>query len=187
MKKHRILLSFNALLLAALACSVFIGGPDLPEERIPVSAEEVANLKAHIEQAVLDGAGTGEVTLQITEPQLTSYLAFKLAEKEKPAFTDPQVYLRDGQMKIYGKVDRGLWNANMLMTLNVSIDETGQPKIEIASADFGPFEAPEALKQTITAIITEAYTGSLGPIATGFRLENITIENGLMGVTGRIK
>ena len=90
-------------------------------------------------------------------------------------------------MRIFGRVDRGFWNANVLVTLNVFIDEDGQPKLEIASADFGPFETPNGLKQTLTTIITEAYTGSLGPVATGFRLENITIENGLMTVTGLIK
>ena len=67
------------------------------------------------------------------------------------------------------------------------MDEQGQPKIEIATADFGPFPAPNGLKQSLTALITEAYTGSLGPVATGFRLENINIANGLMTVTGRIK
>jgi hypothetical protein len=187
MKKYPIYLFFISLIFSTLACSVFIGGPEFPEEQIPVSAEEVVSLKVQIEAAVLAGAETGQVTIQITEPQLTSYLAFKMAERQEPPFTDPQVFLRDGQMKIYGRVDRGFWNANVLITLNVLIDEEGQPKIEIASADFGPFEAPNGLKQTLTAIITEAYTGSLGPVATGFRLENITIENGQMTVTGLIK
>ncbi|GAB4419099.1 MAG: hypothetical protein Kow002_06500 [Anaerolineales bacterium] len=187
MKKNRIFLFLGVLVLSTLACSVFIGGPDYPDVQIPVSAEEVLSLKAHIEQAVLAGAETGLVTIQITEPQITSYLAFKMAEQEQPPFTDPQVFLRDGQMQIYGKVERGFWNANILISLTVSLDEGNQPKIEIASADFGPFEAPNGLKQTLTAIITEAYTGSLGPVATGFRLENIVIENGLMTVTGRVK
>jgi hypothetical protein len=90
-------------------------------------------------------------------------------------------------MQVYGKVQRSYFVANVLVVLNVSVDELGQPRVEIASADFGPFPAPEGLKQSLTAIITEAYTGSLGPIATGFRLESISIANGLMTVTGQIK
>ena len=90
-------------------------------------------------------------------------------------------------MQVYGKVERGIFIANMLVALNVSVDELGQPKIEIASADFGPFPAPDGLKQSLTAFITEAYTGSLGPVATGFRLESISIADRLMMVTGRIK
>ena len=187
MKPTRILLFLTALMLSTLACSIFVGGPDYPEQTIPVSAEAVQSLKAQIEAAVLAGAQTGVVTLQITEEQLTSYIAFRMATQNNPAFLDPQVYLRDEQMQIYGKIERGYLNANVLVILAVGIDELGQPKIEITSADFGPFPAPEGLKQSLTVLVTEAYTGSLGPVATGFRLESITIANGLMTVTGRVK
>lgn len=187
MSRNRILLAIVALLLATLACSIFVGGPEYPAGAIPVSAEAVESLKSQIEAAVLAGAQTGAITLQITQEQITSYLAFKMAAQENPAFHDPQVYLHEGQMQIYGKVERGYLNANILVVLDVSVDELGQPKIEIASADFGPFPAPGGLKQSMTAVISEAFTGSLGPVATGFRLENITIANGLMTVTGRIK
>ena len=187
MTQNRILLVLTALLLATLACSIFVGGPEYPEGAIPVSAEAVQSLQTQIEAAVLAGAQTGKLTLQITQEQITSYIAFKMAAQPNPAFYDPQVYLWDGQMKIYGKVERGYLNANILVTLDVGVDELSQPKIEIATADFGPFPAPDGLKQSMTAVITEAYTGSLGPIATGFRLESIEIANGLMTVTGRIK
>jgi len=187
MTRTRILLSLTALLLSTLACSIFVGGPDYPEETIPISAEAVQSLQAQIEAAVLAGAETGVVTLQITEEQLTSYLAFRMAVQEEPAFHDPLVYLRDGQMQIYGKVKRGYLNANVLVVLAVGVDELGQPRLEIVSADFGPLPAPEGLKGSLTALITEAYTGSLGPVATGFRLENIIIADRVMMVTGRIK
>lgn len=166
---------------------MFIGGPEYTEGVIPVSAEAVDSLRSQIQAAALAGAQSGTITLQITEEQITSYIAFRLAAQENPALQNPQVYLRDGQMQIYGKVQRGYLIANVLAVLNVSVDELGQPRIEIASADFGPFPAPEGLKNSLTALITEAYTGSLGPIATGFRLETISIANGLMTVTGQIR
>ena len=187
MTKIRILLVLTALVFATLACTMFVGGPDYPEGAIPVSAQAVESLRNQIESAVLAGAESGEITLQLTEEQLTSYIAFKLAAQEDPILQNPQVYLRDGQMQVYGKVKRGYFVANVLVVLNVTVDELGQPAIEIASADFGPLPAPDSLKESLTAILTEAYTGSLGPIATGFRLENINIANGLMTVTGRIK
>lgn len=187
MSRIRILLFLTVLILASLACTMFVGGPDYPEGAIPISAQAVESLRTQIEAAALAGAQTGVITLQITEEQLTSYIAFRLAGQENPALTNPQVYLRNGQMQVYGKVERGYFIANVLVTLNVSVDELGQPRIELATADFGPFPAPEGLRDGLTAIITEAYTGSLGPIATGFRLERIDIANGLMTVTGRIK
>jgi hypothetical protein len=187
MLKKRILLFLITLLSASLACTMFVGGPEYEEGAIPVSAEAVESLRAQLEAAALAGAQSGTTALQINEEQLTSYIAFRLAAQSEPALQNPQVYLRNGQMKIYGKVVRGYFIANVLVMLNVSVDELGQPKIEIASADFGPFPAPKGLKQSLTTLLTEAYTGSLGPVATGFRLETISIADGLMTVTGQIR
>ena len=187
MTRIRILLSLAVLIFTSLACTMFVGGPDYPEGTIPISAEAVDSLKTQIEAAVQAGAASGEITLQISEDQITSYIAFKMAAQQNPAFQDPQVFLRNEQMQVYGKVRRGYFIANVLVALTVSVDELGQPKIEIATADFGPFPAPDGLRQSLTTIITEAYTGSLGPVATGFRLESINIADGLMTVTGRIK
>jgi len=187
-KTSKLYLFATSLVLASLACTIFIGGPDYPAQSVPASPDEVQNMRQQFEQAVIAGAQTGIVTLQITEGQLTSYLADKMAQKTSPPFTDPQVLLRNGQMQMYGKIARGMFTANMLITMNVGIDETtGQPKIEIASADFGPFPAPEGINSAMSAVIEEAFTGSIGPIAVGFRLESIAIADGIMTLTGRIK
>jgi hypothetical protein len=176
------------LLLASLACTVFVGGPDYPAQSVPFSSDEVQNMRTQIEEALNAGAETGVVTLQITESQLTSYMTLKMQEQPNPPFSDPQVLLRNGQMQMYGKINRGMFAANMVITMNVNVDQTtGLPKIEIASADFGPFPAPEGLNAAISAVIGEAFTGSVGPVAIGFRLESITIADGIMTLTGRIK
>ncbi|MBI5840411.1 MAG: hypothetical protein HZB19_09940 [Chloroflexi bacterium] len=187
LKINPITFLFITLALTSLACTIFVGGPEYPANPLPFSADAVEGLRLQIEQAMITGAETGVVTLQIDENQLTSYLTLKLQEQTNPPFTDPQVFLRDGQMQIYGKIQRGIFMANMLITLNVTVDETGKPKIEIASADFGPFPAPEGLNSAISSVIDEAFTGSLGPVAIGFRLETITIADGIMTLTGRIK
>lgn len=183
-----IVLLIAALAVQTLACSIFVGGPDYPAQTIPSSPADAQAFHDMIQQAMLTGAETGVITLQITESQLTGFMAEKLSQQANPPFTDPQIQLRDGQMKMYGKIQRGWFTANMLITMNVTIDETtGQPKIQIASADFGPFPAPEGLNSAISAIIDEAFTGSFGPVASGFRLQAITIADGIMTVTGRIK
>jgi hypothetical protein len=187
-KKNFLTLFITSLVLASLACAIFIGGPDYPAQTIPYSPDEVTNMQAQIAEAFVAGAESGVVTLQITETQLTSYMAVKMQEKENPPFTDPQVLLRDGQMQMYGKITRGIFTANMLITMNVGVDPaTGMPSITIATADFGPFPAPEGLNNAISTVIDEAFTGSFGPVATGFRIENISIADGVMTLTGRIK
>jgi hypothetical protein len=194
-KTRGLTLFLTILLLTSLACTVFVGGPDyssLPP--IPVSAEAAASIQDEIARAVAAAAETGVITVNLTEPQITSYLAARLQtdtnlqqSNRKPLITEPQVYLRDGQMQIYGKTQQGILAANIGIIVNMGIDVNGQPQIDVVSADFGPFPAPDGLKDAITAMVREAYTGSLGPVATGLRIEAISIANGVMTVTGRVR
>jgi hypothetical protein len=195
MKKSLYLPLFLAILiLASLACTVNVGGPDYSDRSpIPVSNEAAESLKEEIRRAFEAGALSGEVTINITEPQITSVLALRLQsdrnlqQDEKPLITDPQVYLRDGQMQIFGKTQQGMFAANIGIIVSVGVDENGRPKIEIVSADFGPFPAPEGINNAISAMIQEAYTGAVGPVATGLRIQTISIADGIMTITGRIR
>ena len=196
MKKTNFALPFFllTLLLTSLACTMNVGGPDysnLPV--VPVSTEYAQSIQDEVLRAFQDGAQTGTISLNLTEQQITSYIAAKLQSDPRlqrdgrPLITEPQVYLRDGQMKIYGKTQQGMFTASIGVVVDVGVDENGQPKVDIASADFGPLPAPEGLRDTMEAIIREAYMGSLGPIATGLRIETIQIADGVMTVSGRIK
>jgi len=182
------------LVITSLACTVFVGGPDYSDRTpIPVSNEAAESLKEDIKRAFEAGATTGEVTINITETQITSVLALRLQSDQnlqqdsKPLITEPQVYLRDGQMQIFGKTQQGMFAANIGIIVSVGVDENGKPKIEIVSADFGPLPAPDGLNAAISAMIDEAYTGSIGPVATGLRVQTISIADGVMTITGRIR
>ncbi|MGE5376412.1 MAG: hypothetical protein ACM3XO_15240 [Bacteroidota bacterium] len=182
------------LLLTSLACTLSVGGPDyssLPP--VPVSTEYAQSIQDEVQRAFQDAAKTGTITLNLNEEQLTSYVASRLQTDPRlqrngqPLITDPQVYLRDGQMKIYGKTQQGIFTANIGIIMDVGVDQNGQPKVDIASADFGPLPAPEGLRDTVAAMIREAYMGSLGPVATGLRIESINIADGVMTINGRVK
>src|SRR5215217_5447345 len=138
MKKIRGLpLLLLTLVLTSLACTVFVGGPDyssLPP--IPVSNEAVESIGAELQRAIEAGAQTGVITVNLTEPQITSYLAARLQNDpslqqtdKKPLITEPQVYLRDGQMQIYGKTQQGMFTANFGILVNMGVDANGQPQI----------------------------------------------------------
>jgi len=184
-----------SLVFTSIACTIFVGGPDyssLPP--IPVSAESAESIKDELARAIEAGAQTGVITINLTEPQITSYLAARLQtdpnlqqSDRQPLIMDPQVYLRDGQMQIYGKTQQGMFAANIGIIVSMGVDANGEPQIDVVSADFGPLPAPEGLRDAITAMVREAYTGSLGPVATGLRIESISIANGVMTVTGRVR
>lgn len=194
-RKFPIALLVSIVLAATLACTIFVGGPDYSDlDPIPVSTEAAQSLRDGIVKSVESGLQTGVVMITITEQQITSYLALRMAnepslqtESQEPLFSEPQVYLRDGQMKIYGKTQQGMFAANIGVILNVGVDELGKPKIEVVSADFGPFPAPEGINDALTLFIEEAFTGSFGPVATGLRIETITIADGIMTLNGRIR
>ena len=187
MKQYKIVIILPIILAFTLACTIFVGGPEYPEPPIAISTEAVTTLQEEIKAAVAAGTASGEVTLIMSEVQLTSYLASKIKDNANPMFTDPQVYLRDGQMRIYGKTQQGNFAANIGIVLTVEPDKEGNPELQLTSADFGPFPLPEGLNKAITAIIEEAYTGALGPVATGFRITAITIADGLMMINGKIR
>jgi hypothetical protein len=194
MKQKAFPIFIITLILASLACTVFVGGPDYSDRApIPVSVEAAESLKEGIKKSFEAGLSTGVVTITINESQITSVLAQRLQsdpnlqQDKTPLITDPQVYLRDGQMQIFGKTRQGMLTANIGIVVTMGVDANGQPTIEITSADFGPFPAPDGLKDVISAMIKEAYTGSVGPVATGLRIETIAIADGIMTITGRIK
>jgi hypothetical protein len=186
-RRTSLVLGFCIVILAILACSINVGGPAYPTPAIPVSTAAIGDLNQAVQTALASGLGSGEVTLVITEPELTSYLAYQLSTQTQPLITSPQVYLRNGQIQVYGTAHQGYFVATAAIVLNAGVDPQGQLLVDVASADFGPFPIPAGLKEAATAAIQEAYTGWLGPVATGFRLESITVADGNMTVTGRIK
>lgn len=185
-KPSRILILL-ILLCTMLACTIFIGGPDYPDRIIPVSTEDIGNLQISIEQAMTAGVDSGRLTISLTEPQLTSFLSMKLEQQSDPIFSKPQVYLQDGQIQIFGTATQGYLQATISIFLSAGIDDTGKLFLELVSVDFGPLPAPDGLRDAITALIEEAFTGTIGPIATGIRLTDISISDGVMIITGQIK
>ncbi|HTX91697.1 MAG TPA: LmeA family phospholipid-binding protein [Anaerolineales bacterium] len=186
-RKIALLAGLATLAAGILACTIDVGGPAYPDQHIPVSTEAVGEFQSAMQTAVVSGTDSGEVTLVITEPQLTSYIAYKLAQQQDPLFYNPQVFLRDGKIQIYGMARQGYFIASVAIVVTAGVDSQGQLTIELTSADFGPEPVPANLKDALTAMIQEAYTGAIGPAALGFRLESVTVANGSMTILGRTK
>jgi hypothetical protein len=175
------------LAFAVLACAINIGGPAYPTPVIPISTEAVGELQSSLETAVTAGSISGMVTLAFSESQITSYLYYKLLAQTQSLIKNPQVYLREGQLQVYGTATEGNLEATVRIILNAGVDDQGQLSIGLVSADFGPLPLPDELKEIITATIKEAFTGALGPVATGIRLQSVTISDGTMTIVGQIK
>jgi hypothetical protein len=208
--KKRLLVAAVMLSLATLACAFNTGGPKYPQSSIPVSVEASQSLQQAVTDAVAQGMLSGEFTLTVTEAQLTSYLALNLnqenlAEPAEPVepgdaaeqvnpleqgasiVSNPQVYLQDGKMQMYGTLQSGLVSATGRMVLSVIPDVDGNMVVELTEMDFGPLPLPEGFKSIFSTTLSDVINGAFGPITAGFRIENITIADGTMTLTGRTR
>lgn len=181
------LLLLSATIFSMLACTIFIGGPKYPDRTIPVSSESVSELQTAIAQAWEGAGASNQVSFSITEQQLTSYLAEKVLQQPKPFISNPQVYLQDNEIQLYGTAKKGNFQATASIIMTATVDELGELNLEMKSADFGPLPLPSGLLEAITAMVEEAYTGALGPMATGIRLIDVVVANGIMTITGQLK
>jgi hypothetical protein len=177
----------SGLFLATLACQIRVGGPSPPGGPIPISAQAASDFESAWRSAVATAALTRKVMLVLTEEQVTSYLAQRLQSDPKPILSQPQVYLRHGQILIYGVTRRYSLEASILVSVSPILTQDGDRALEIGSADLGPLPAPEGLKETMSALLTEAFTGAFGPLATGIRLTSVAIVDGQIAIVGTLR
>jgi hypothetical protein len=180
-------IAFLALAGTSLACSLFLGGPPPPEPGISGSPEQLQSLESRIQQALAEGTSTGKLQLDITQEELTAYLAAQLSAQAEPLFKNPMVVLHDQEMAVFGRAQSGMFEADFAATFRFSVDANGKPEIEISDADLGPVAMPQAIRDGLAATMDEALTGYIGPAAIGFRLENISISDGVMTVSGQLR
>ena len=177
-------LGCSALLAAAgLACNMGLGGPKPPASPIAVSTEAAGQFEDIITQAV-GNSQNGEVTVVVTEEQLTSFIALKLAEDPDAPLQDIQIFLRDGQIVIYGNAKLGSLTAPAEIRLDVATSPEGGLDVSVADADFGPMPVPQSMLDTLSDALDEAMSGQYGPQATGVRITSVVVADGEMTITG---
>jgi hypothetical protein len=175
------------LALAVIACQIDIGGPDPPGALIPTKVEAASELQEMWQSAVFSAATTGQVMVLLNEIQLTSLLAQRMDASENPPLLEPQIYLRHDSIKLYGITERGPFKAYILIAITPNIGPDGELSFELTTAEFGPIPAPGALKDTVSAILTEAFTGTIGSLATGIRVTTIAVDDGNLAIVGELR
>lgn len=188
MKKHQvvawILLVFPVL--TALACGngpLAVGGPTPEYPTVAVSTESAGSL---VDKLSALNAATGEVTVSITETELTSFMADKLTSVPDATFSDPQVFLRDGKIKMYATVTTSNFTANALIVLNTVVVD-GKVTTTIERADFGPIPAPTRLLDSLTETINDDLLSLMDKLPAGVQLKSIAIADGVMTLTANVK
>lgn len=174
-----------SLFLATLACQIDVGGPEPPYPLI--TADDQADDVTDLWQSALESAlDSGEVMLVLDENQLNTFVAKRLAAEDS-LLHEPQVFLRQNAIQVYGYATQGIIRANMHLSISPILDEEGRISFELTSASVGPIPVPEAVTNTISAILTEAFTGTLGSFATGIRISSLVINDGQLAIVGELR
>lgn len=174
-----------SLFLATLACQIDVGGPEPPYPLI--TADDQADDVTDLWQSALESAlDSGEVMLVLDENQLNTFVAKRLAAEDS-LLHEPQVFLRQNAIQVYGYVIQGIIRANIHLSISPILDQEGRISFELTSASVGPVPVPEAVKNTISAILTEAFTGTLGSFATGIRISSLVINDGQLAIVGELR
>jgi hypothetical protein len=181
------MLALASMLIASIACQIDVGGPAAPGSPIPVDPSQADVLHSIWQSAVENAVDNGQVIVTIDEAQMTAFLAERIADSDQPLIRNPQVYLRDNQIEIFGVAERGIFKANILIAVSPEITEDGEVSFELPEASIGPVPAPSALKNTISAVLTETLTGSVGTLATGLRISSLAIADGQMTIVGELR
>jgi hypothetical protein len=174
------------LALAMLSCRLNLGGPDLPVAPA-VSSASATRASAAWSEALAGAATSGQVTVLLTEEELTSAIAERIANDSDSIFRDPVVRLRDGVIQVYGVVEQSPFEATVRIVVTPVIDGEGRLGFDLTSAEIGPFPASEGLRGTISGMLSEAVVGPIGSLATGFRVTSVAVADGALAIVAELR
>jgi hypothetical protein len=168
------------LLSASLACNqqISTGGPTPEYPPIAVSTQAAQSLNSKLSSL---GVATGDVTLTITEAELTS----AMAQQENPTLQNPQIYFRDGKMKLYVNLVTTNLTAGALIVINPTVTN-GQLSLVVEKADMGPLPMPDDVLKNLSTTINEQILGMLSKLPKGFKVKTVTAKDGLLTISANI-
>ena len=175
------------LLLVTLACNFTLTGPKPPSSPIPVTTEAVGSLMKTLESAQTQAQLSGDINVSFNEAQLTSVVALELQNQGQTSIQNPQIFLRDGQVQVFGTVDYQGISSTARVILKPALDPDGQPVFTVNSAKLGPFPIPSDYVQDIQTEINRVFTAQLAEIAPNTRFEQIIIANGILTISGHTR
>jgi hypothetical protein len=184
-----ILLALAALWAASLACTLpgRSAKPPAGYAPIPVTTQAAGELRQNLEVAASEIATSGSTTVVIDEAQLTSILAIELQSQNQLNIQDPQVYLRDGQVQLFGNLQEGKVTAPLKVFLTISADRQGQPQFQVVEAMAGPLPVPKDLLDQFTTQFDQVLGRRINPDDNLLYIDRITIADGKMTITAHTR
>ena len=158
------------------------GAPERPGAEIFPSDAIALEGKTALENALPQPGSLNTATL--TEQQITSWLAVEMRNNPDLPLKNVQVYLRDGQIQIWGMVEGKDNSTSVLITGKTNLDTNGIPGFEIESMQIGQQVIPELLLSQAESWLNELIVKKINEQVPGLQIMNINISSGLITMSG---
>lgn len=182
-------LGFSVVLIllaaASLACNLGSLRGEETNTPIPVTTEAVSSLEDPFQEPQDQAVNDQTVTLEITEAQLTSIVAHELQGQDEYQISDPQVYLRNGQIQMVGKLTNRNITVNAKVVLTPEVDSTGSVRLHVVSASLGLFPVPENMVSDLEKFLDKGFANEIESKTPNTRIESIVIQDGVMRIIGK--
>jgi hypothetical protein len=159
MQRRQVLLGLviSVLLMMILACgpcSLFSASVPTPPRPISVSTESAAQLESRINQN-LGGEPGQQFIMRMTDSEITSLVATKLAASGESPVADPQIWFTKGKIFGTGRLVNVLpIETNFFVVASARIQDD-QVVIAIEESSAGAFPIPNRVLATISQSINE--------------------------------
>lgn len=158
------------------------GAPERPGDPIMTSDNVAMEAKAILANSIPQPGALSSVT--ITEQQITSWLAMEMKNNPDLPLSEIQVYLRGGQVQIWGMVSGSADATSALLTGIISIDANDQPVFTLESMQIGQQTVPTILLSQAEGWLNQMLAEKINSEIPGLRLMNVNVTNGLITVSG---
>ena len=140
--------------LACGPCNLLAGDQPTPPRPIVVSTESAGQLESRIQQN-LTGEPGEQFILQMSDTEVTSLVATKLAEADESPVAEPQIWFTKGKIYGTGKLVNVLPVAADFYMVATARVEDGKVVVVMEETSAGAVPIPESLLSTISQSINE--------------------------------
>lgn len=184
--KYIILLAIVSIFVISLACSLPLYTSNSTEDTHATSDNIIASQPNAGDKTTDDLTSQMDdgFSYQITEAQMTAILQEAILTKPDLGISEPIVYLRDSHIEIHGNAKLSGVSLPLLITINLYIDAEKQLQYEITSAKIGPLPVPQIMLQQLSDYIGQSIDQSIAMDRNDIAFESISIDHGLLSISG---
>ena len=178
------LLVLLALISASLACnlpSVNISNSDgVDQPAVSVSTPEIA-----FDQNTPSGGE--QIAITLTEGQLNAIVQQAVQTDPNQTIQDMQLHLQPGEVALSGIVNQEGLSLPLRLTLAISPDGQGGLSYQVISANVGPLPLPQTMRDQIESRLNQYLQEPVRQLTNNIFIEEITIGDGILNLTGQIQ